>query len=639
MSALAEQLNPGLCEALYPSEPIPLDVWADRYRILTTKATAEAGRWRTDRTPYLREIMRWLSPSSPVQLIWVQKGHQLGFTELLINFIGYTIHHSPAPTLFVQPTKPLMRRTVKQRIDPMIEAVPEVRALLPDRLAKTGGNSMTEKDFPGGVCIFAGANSAAEVCSSPIQNGIGDEIDRFPLDCEGEGSTVALIRKRTSTFRNRKEIYGSTPTVHGLSQIEAGIAGTEQSKYFVPCPECGHYQVIEWERIRWTSESSDVWLECEAHNCRIEETQKPTMLAHGEWRATMPDNFNPRVRGVIIDSLSAPLGWYSWKEARDDYVKSEGPTEANRQDRKAFVNTVLARTTRPDGESPNWERLFARRANYAIGTVPEGGLILTAAVDVQQDRLECEVVAWGRNLWSWSIEYLVFPGDPLDIDGPRSPWRKVEELLGKDYKHDLGGTVRIRKLAVDTGFSTQTIYRWARKTGDPRIALIKGSADIKTPIGAATRQDVKENGQRIRRGVVVWSLGVNVIKETLFASLRRDLDDPEHPPTRWVHFPQYSEEYFRQLCAEELQTTVNRKGWPVQAWVKTRERNEALDTQVYNRAASIIAGLDRMTEKHFLALEEAASVVRDEDAPTPPPPKKKRSKGPRRPSIWESRHG
>ena len=626
------ELETGFFEALFPADPLDLVEWSDRYRLLTTDASAESGKWRTARTPYLREIMEALSPMSPVTDIWLMKGAQLGFTEVGVNWIGYVISSCPGPMLFVQPTAPMIRRTVKQRIDPMIDSVKEVSEKLPDRYAKSGGNSATEKLFPGGALILSGANSAAALCSIPIRFVCLDEIDRMPRDVGNEGDPLALAKARTRTFPNAKRLYGSTPTIEGYSRIEDGYRQTDRRRYFVPCPECGELQALEWERVKWDPHDLDIpaWVECEHGGCRIEETAKPTMLRSGEWRATNLEHTNSRVRGYHISSLYSPLGWYSWSQARDEYIESEGKSAQ----RKAWINTVLGITYKEQGDAPNWEKLYARRNNSPIGTVPPRGRLLLAGVDVQRDRLECTLWGFGEDLWSQPIDHLVFAGDTLDIDSKQSPWLELDALLAKEFDHALGGKIAIRAMAVDSGYNTQAVYRWARKHNRRRVAVVKGRDTLEAAVSTPTHQDVKESGKRIRRGIMIWPIGVSLLKNELFDSLRRDPPPPgEEMPTRWVDFPQLSQEFFEQLCAEELTTRINRRGYVVQEWRKTRDRNETLDCAIYARAASIIAGIDRMTPEHFEKIRESLTGETEEREPVAPRKRAKR----RERSIWSSR--
>jgi phage terminase large subunit GpA-like protein len=279
---------------------------------------------------------------------------------------------------------------------------------------------------------------------------------------------------------------------------------------------------------------------------------------------------------------------------------------------------VLGETWSERGEAPDWQRLYERREDYPLGAVPAGGLFLVAACDVQRDRLEAQVVAWGRGKQSWVVDYLVFPGDTSRPE----VWRKLTELLDARYPHPSGVELPIVRMAVDSGYATQQVYAWARQQGPGRVLVIKGVEHGVTPIGQPTAVDVTAGGKRIRRGVKVWPVATGLLKSELYGWLKLDqptAESGEPYPPGYVHLPQLPEEYFKQLTAEQLVTRVV-KGYRRQEWVKIRERNESLDLYVYCRAGAAAYGLDRFTERHWRSLEEQVGVARQpEAAPTPAP--------------------
>jgi phage terminase large subunit GpA-like protein len=615
----ARSLGKAIAESLDVGERLTVSEWADRYRVLSPKGAAEPGRWRTSRTPYLREIMDCFAPDSPVQDVWFMKGAQVGATELGINCVGYTIDVAPGPMLFVEPTLEMAKKAVKQRLDPLIDETPRLRALLPAKRSKDGGNALFEKQFPSGILMMAGANSAASLRSMPIRYLLLDEVDAYPGDVEDEGDPVQLAAARTRTFQRRKHLYISTPTIAGVSRIERGYQSTDQRRYFVPCPHCGTYQTIDWKRIRWDPEdlSRHPWLECEANACVIEERSKRTMLAAGEWRATAPENSKRTVRGYHLSSLYSPYGWLSWADARDKYLA--GLKDVTQL--KTFVMTILGETWVERGDAPPWARLHGRRETYERGTIPMGGTLFVAGADVQKDRIEVELRAWGPRYESWSIDYLVLEGDTAKVDAPESPWRKLEELLARRWPHASGAEIPIALLAVDSGYATQTVYSWVRRQDHRRVVAIKGSSTAATLIGQATPVEVMQSGKKIRRGLRLWPVGVSIAKGELYGWLRQDPSgDAEAPPTGWTHFPDYGDEYFKQLCAEQLVTRQSKRGYVRYEWEKLRERNEALDCAVYVRAAAAIKQMDRFQPGDWKRLAKALGIRSDAAQPERPPP-------------------
>ena len=188
---------------LKPDPLLTVSEWADQHRVLSQRASSEPGRWRTARTPYLKEIMDCLSPSSPIQRVAVMKGAQVGCTEAGNCWIGYVVHQAPGPMLAVSPTVELAKRNSKQRIDPLIEESDVLRERVKERRSRDSGNTVLSKDFPGGVLILTGANSAVGLRSMPARYLFLDEVDGYPGDVEGEGDPILLAERRSAA-----SIYG-----------------------------------------------------------------------------------------------------------------------------------------------------------------------------------------------------------------------------------------------------------------------------------------------------------------------------------------------------------------------------------------------------------------------------------------------
>jgi phage terminase large subunit GpA-like protein len=538
-------------------------------------------------------------------------GAQVGKTECGNNWIGYVIAHAPGPMLCLMPTDATAEDNVRLRIDPLIETTPAIRNKVPARGAKDGGNTLTRKDYPGGVLAIRGANAPSKLRSLPIRFLFLDEVDAYELDLGGEGDPVALAKARARTFgAKRKEFEVSTPTVEGRSRIWSAFEQTDQRRYYVACPHCGEMQTIEWPRIRWNDETSAPYLECEHSGCVIEERHKPRMLSSGEWRATAAcDDAN--VRGYHLSALYSPLGWYSWRQARDDFTKAK--REKDHAKLKTWVNTVLGECWAEKGEAPPWEALYARRESYARNVVPVGGLVLTAGADVQKDRIEVELRAWGPRLESWSIDHRVFPGDTSRLDGDRSPWPAMSALMSESWPHELGGRIGITTLAIDTGgLDTQAVYNWCRAWPATRVMPLKGRDTASTIISTPRHVDVRADGKVISNGLSLWIVGTSLAKSELYGWLRQPRPEPgESVPTGWIHWPEYDEEFFKQLTAEQIVTRVV-KGFRKHSWEKMRERNEALDLHVYNRAAAAQIGIDRFEPRRWSQLQ--AELTRERAA-------------------------
>jgi phage terminase large subunit GpA-like protein len=613
-------------EGALPDPLLTVSEWADQYRTLSQRASAEPGPWRTDRTPYLRQIMDCLSPSSPVETVVLIKGAQLGGTECGNNWIGFIVHQAPGPMLAVQPTVDMAKRNSKQRIDPLIEESAVLRELVSDPRSRDSGNTMLAKEFPGGILVMTGANSAVGLRSMAARYLFLDEVDAYPGDVDGEGDPVNLALARTRTFARRKVFMISTPKITGRSRIEACFEDSDQRYYWVPCPHCQGYQTLKFAQVRWPAGRPEeaVYI-CEHCGCTIENHQKHWMLARGQWRPAAPGP--GKAAGFHLSSLYSPVGWFSWADAAQMFADAQ----KNPALLQVFVNTVLGETWALQGEAPEWQRLYDRREDYKIGVVPKGGLFLTAGVDIQKDRIELEVVAWGRGKESWSVDYQVLEGQTAEAP----VWQKLTAALNYFYPTESGATLPIVKFAIDSGYATPEVYAWTRKYGGARAVVIKGDSRAAAPVSQPSPVDVGPRGKHVKFGVKVWPVNSSMLKEELYRWLHLDRPTEEsgnpYPPG-YCHFPKYSEEYFKQLTAEQLVTKIV-KGYRRTEWQKTRDRNEALDARNYARAAAAVYGMDRFVEVSWRTLEErlaAASPRAGQQAgsrPQPPKPPQRPTRG------------
>ena len=374
------------------AEPqLTVSEWADRHRVLPT-ANAEPGPWRTDRVPYLREIMDALSTSLPIERVVFMNGAQTGGTAAALNAIGYWIAHAPGIILTVWPSIDMVRRNSRIRIEPLIDGTPALRAKIPPARSKDPGNAVAQKEFPGGALVMTGANSAAGLRSLPARYLVLDEVDAFPPDADGEGDPVALAVQRTVTFRGRRKIVLiSTPTFAGASRIETAFAESDQRRFFVPCPHCGAMQLIAWSSIQWPeARPREAFMACEANGCVIEERDKPKMLSHGEWRATAGGD--GRTAGFHLPALYSPFE--SWADIAAEFLTvRRDPLRL-----QPWTNTKLGLPfENSEGGQFEAAKALERLEDWGDG-LPEHAAVITAGVDVQGDRLAVSPGARERSL-------------------------------------------------------------------------------------------------------------------------------------------------------------------------------------------------------------------------------------------------
>ncbi|MEJ2379477.1 MAG: phage terminase large subunit family protein, partial [Pseudolabrys sp.] len=550
-------------------------------RKIARMRSIENGRpWKSKRRrivdirPAASVPVRCISVDSPTHLYLCGKGwiptHN---TEGGNNWIGYVIHHVPGPMLAVQPTVELAKRFSRQRIDPLIAESPALRERVKPARSRDAGNTVLSKEFPAGLLVITGANSAVGLRSLPARYLFLDEVDAYPPSADEEGDPVALAEARTRTFSWRSKILlGSTPTIQGLSRIEREYEASDQRRYFVPCPHCGEIQWLKFERLRWDKgQPETAHYVCEACDGRIVEHHKTAMLVAGEWRPTAASQ-DPGTIGFHISALYSPVGWMSW-ESIARLCEAATTDEAKR----SFKNSVLGETWVETGEAPDWQRLYERREDWQIGTVPSGGLFLTAGADVQKDRIEVDIWAWGRGLESWLVDHVVIERGPERAE----TWEELAVLLDRTWPHAHGTRIGIAKLAVDTGYEAPAVYAWARRVGHTHVAPVKGVEGFNraAPVIGPTHVDVTEGGKKLRRGARLWTIAVATFKSEAYRFLRLSgpTDEEGAAGVRfsagYVHLPRGAEaEWVTQLVAEQLVTVKTKRGFTRLEWQKLRER-------------------------------------------------------------------
>jgi phage terminase large subunit GpA-like protein len=592
----------------------------------------KAGTGRPTKTK--RRFIRGIVPSKsvPVRCIQVDSPDRMFLagramvpthnTELLLNGIGKTIDLDPCSMLLVEPDLVLAETMSKNRIAAMLKDCPALRGKVKEPRQRDSGNTLLEKMFPGGYLAITGSNSPASLANRPIRRLYMDEIDRYRPTAEGDPQSLA--EKRTANFTDTRQIVRvSSPSKReeDATSITAHYKRSDQRKYFLPCPFCGHEQILKLEHFVYKSTprpdgkervvADSVALECGRCRKSIDESKKDEMLARGRWIAEGPKG---RVRGYWLNEFYSP--WRRWHAVIQDYLdKKDDP-----QTLRTFYNTSLAELVKGQGEAPEWQKLYDAREKYKEHTVPYGALFLTAGVDVQKDRIECEVIGWGRGFESWSVAYFVLDGDTSTKES--DAWVKLSEVLNSEFAHESGVFLPIRMMAVDSQYRTQVVYNWVRQWPRSRVVAVKGKQTLPAPAAPPRASDLKKNGKPIRRGMRYWPVGTNHIKEELYDWLK--LERPEDPDQRkpgLCHFPEYEEEHFKQLTAEQgfLKTI---KGVACWVYEKVYNRNERLDCRVYGRAAASIFGMDRWTSRDWEALEAQipARAIRTQGETSSPRP-------------------
>lgn len=582
-------INPKLLKAaskaIAPPQRLLPSEWAVQNFRLSPEASAEPGNYHWNRAPYQREMLDAIAHPDTKEVV-VMASAQTGKSTIELILVGYLIDLAPCPMLWVAPTLEMAEATSKDRLAPMFRDSPCFKGKIKDPRSRDSGNTLLHKSYPGGQLVLAGANSPASLASRPIQVVLVDEADRFPLSAGTEGDPIALAKKRTTTFWNRMVITVSTPTVKGVSRIEKAWAGSDQRRFYVPCPHCGFEQSLSWDNLRYQGKGEldrpsnipDVMYFCGACGAGIEEHHKAEMLAAGYWQAGRESG---GIVGFHLNELYSP--WKSWHDVALDF-------EAAKSDPMQFqvwVNTSLGEPFEPDTRTRyDWENLLYRseESDYSQGSVPAGVLFMTAGVDVQGDRLEVGIFGWGEGEECWLIGHYQVYGVPTDS----AVWEKTEGLLNAQFDHPLGGKISVSRVFVDTGFETHEVYGQVRMRRN--WFAVKGVAGDRPIVGKPSLQEVNWRGERIKKGIKLYTVGIDKVKEVLLSRCRIDKPGP-----KYLHLPQDAGRFWCQgFAGSEVRMQKHRNGHPYYVWETVQGvRNEPLDCAVYAFAAAIQAGINR----------------------------------------------
>jgi len=558
-------------------DSLTLTQWSDTYRQLPTESAAEAGDWRTSRTPFLRAIMEDLSVDSPVTEVTLLKSTQVGGTEVGINLIGYVADHVPGPMMYVLPTVDVARRFSEQRLKPMIELMPCLQRRFGPSRSRDSGNTALTKKFPGGLLVLSGANSASSLASMPVRYLVLDELDKYPRDLDKQGSAQVQAERRTSSYTRRKKIFKvSSPSVKDSSAIDDEYERGSQAEYRVPCPYCGTRHALDIDNL-----TDDGLFVCPACGDLYGEEHKTAMLVEAVseeepgawWVHRYPERL---AKSYAIWAGYSPVGLgYTWKEIAAMRTEAQGDIEKE----VVFTNTILGRSYEGVAQKVEAKDVKDRAGKWQRRTIPAGCMLITVGIDVQANRFAIGVWGWGRNEQCWAIDYVELPGDPTRNED----WAVVDEFLDKaTFVNAFGTPLRPAAVCIDSGNWTNDVYRWVRPRQARNIMAIKGMNTPDAPAMARPKkEDANRKGGADRRGIARWNVGQHTIKTTLMQRLINDgeLADEER---RRFHFPaDHDPEFYQMLTAERLDLVAKR-------WVLAKgKRNEVLDTLVYAYAAAL----------------------------------------------------
>lgn len=589
-------------------EEIPfLDEWADVHFYLPRETSEEYGRWRTSRFPFLKKIMRLLSFGTKLRQLVVMKGAQLGLTTVGIGWKLYKTRYDPGPFLYMQKTRDATEYYVKQKFEPHVVACEDVYYTLGEGKPKKYADSWDLKSYPGGFIVLGNAGSDSFLRSSSVGDGIADEEDTYDLSVGKQGSPVLMLVKRMVNFPSSTLLRISTPVLKELSTIEPAFLEYTQERYYLPCPYCNPKARFEdfmfwlqWGYIKWSEEfdkrknaPKKVWLECPNCSAPIDEREHKTwMLKNGEWfsekegdRVIIPDD--TEFRSMHLSSFYSPLGFYSWTDAVKEWQSYLQDRDINKL--QVFVNQTNAETFYLQGNEISYHYLHERCEAYAGNMnafeVPEGVYCLVAGADVQDDRIEIEVLGYGKLGESWSIDYAVLPGDTALVgdahgmlpNGQPTVWRLLDDYLQKRFVHECGVEMPIEMTMIDAGHKTHEVHIFCRLRENKRVFPLRGQAGW----GKGLFKKYKRRHEKY--GTLHYDAYVDELKNRIYAQLQITDVGPGY-----CHFPKsrkYSDTYFKGLTCERKAPYKSAGRTKLRWEAPAGARNEPLDCRCYAQVA------------------------------------------------------
>ena len=636
-----------LARGLRPPRRRTVSQWAAEQRHVSPESgSSMPGKWSNSVSPYLVEIMDCLSLSNPCETVTFKKSAQVSGTEAGINLFGHVVEDDPGPMMILLPTTDEVKKYVRIKLQPTIDATPSLKSRVRDQKSRDEDSSTTTfKKFPGGYLQLVGANSSSGLQMVTYRIIDAEEISEYPFDVDGRGDPLELAFQRTQAWEGRRKIfYNSTPGIAGICRISAKYELSDQRRFVLPCPHCGVFQTLTWARL--DREALEPTYACPAHGCIIEHGDKPRMMAAGVWIKYFPGDDCPaeliepeqierhrarasagRDPGFWINGLYSPFK--SWRQIVKEWREANGLQEKE----KVFCQQVLGEAWTIKGDAPDHQKLFDSRAKYDWRQVPPRALLLTGACDVQGDRLEWGIYAFGATFSSWLIDKGVIEGDPNTL----GPWAELDKVLSRTWPDQHGKHWTLDAFAVDAGYLSQQVYKWSRRyAASGKVFAVKGMPGWSAPaIGTPGKVDIDFQGKKIGT-TLVWPVGTWNQKSEIYTGIGALLRGPDKETGAWPPGTAFYGDvcdltYCEQLTAEQVVTKKGKTGATELVWeVVTGRRNEALDIAVYARALAHHLA-DGMTPDQWATLAavrgaKPEDVQRDLAALWAPPPSEEASR-------------
>lgn len=616
--------------------------WADKYRWLSPVEAARPGKYNFAVTPHLT----W--PGGPLEAlddpqvteVVCRKSAQVAWTSgVLGNALGKWIDIDPSPILVLFPKAEAVKQYVGEKLEPMIEATPRLARKIDLRSRKLQQRQDFKK-FPGGFLKMVGSNSPASVKSTPVPRVAVEEPDDCNLNLRGQGDSIKLAKERLKTFRRPKIIIGGTPTIKGLSAIDAEMEISDKRVGLVPCHDCGEEHALSFDNLHCIEDPQfshpvyghkrpeTAYYACPHCGSTWNDNQKNHNLKHGRWQATAEFR---GVAGYQLNELYATFWGSRFQVLMEKKLQAEHAASlGNIGPLIAFVNSQVGESYEYKSDAPKTDELAERAEDYAELSAPHGVLLITAGIDVQGDRLAVVITGWGRGEESWRLYWGELPGNPVDVNDP--VWSELDKLLARPITAANGSQLAISAASIDSsdGNTNHAVYTYVRQRQRFNIMAIKGASIdnrdreifTKPAQSADTSQD---NTKAAKYGLRPFIVGTHKAKTLIDQRLRLK----GRGPGRMHWYQEIRADYYEQLTNEVLAPHPRNPSKMV--WQKKAgRRNEALDCEVYALHAARSLKTHLLKDHEWDQLEQQLmqpTLFADTAQPVAPVPQRARGRG------------
>jgi len=634
----AAVLFAALAAAAEPAPEMTVSEWADANRVVSAESgSPQPGPWRTSRAPYVQEVQDCLHPDHPARAVVFMASAQVAKSEIPVNWFGFIVDRAPGSALFVLPSLDEATKFNRTKLQPTIDASPRIRhRVRPENSRDEAASTTSFKRFAGGFAQIVTASSSKGLQAISVRYLVMDEVSEYPHDVDGRGDPIDQARARQLAYGDlAKEYAASTPGNVGSCRISAMYEAGDRRRFYVPCPHCNEYQRLEYKHMSRDEATGRGVFACRGCGVLLDEVDKPAMLAGGRWVPTwrpnegevVPSTIDPAsidryaiapCTGICRDRQPSYHLWaaYSPFLTWTEILRRADEAETSPLKLKAFAQQILGEPWDAQHDAPDYEKIYARVEDREPGVVPPWAPLVTGAADVQKDRIEWALYAWGPGARGALVDRGVISGDTTTP----APWREFGDVVGRLWPTASGDMLPADLWGVDSGYLSPIVYEFVR--GRPNVYALDGvGGEHRPPLGTARKVTTKNGAGVVIGSVLLHPVGTHGLKSVIMQGLRSLIDGPDQNgrwPAGTIHLPRgiVDEAYVKQLCSESLVEVRKRDGRIAREWqVVSGRRNEALDIAVYARALAWRCGIDRMTDTQWrdLAAQRGGSLPEQSD--------------------------